>query len=152
MLNLDEGISLHALRPSSNVSHSLSGSVASPGKRHPMPMIAMGTVLGSVSCIFKSLLRIVSFQTPPNTYHILPRLLTRASVFCPWEKRMIVVKPGVAPSNHRSPWVAMVIRKIKCCDRKSRPDNLIWLFETVSLEHIGDTIRYSVCDISRMRH
>jgi hypothetical protein len=49
VLNLLEGISDQALRLLATRSHNLSGVVASPGNRQPMPIIAMGTVFVFVS-------------------------------------------------------------------------------------------------------
>lgn len=44
MLNLEEGISDHALLPSANIFHSLSGLVASPANLQLIPIIAMGSL------------------------------------------------------------------------------------------------------------
>lgn len=45
MLNLEEGISLQALRPSAHRSHSLLGFVTSPANLQLMPIMAMGVLL-----------------------------------------------------------------------------------------------------------
>lgn len=44
MLNLEEGISDHALLPSANIFHNLSGLVASPANLQLMPIIAIGSL------------------------------------------------------------------------------------------------------------
>src|SRR5271170_1498472 len=48
-LNLDDGISVHALLPSESIFHSFSGLVASPANLQLMPTIAIGSYLGMFS-------------------------------------------------------------------------------------------------------